>query len=156
MLNCPCGSELGYESCCGIYIDGTRAAPTPETLMRSRYTAYSLANIAYIKKTMRGKPFVGFDEHEAKRWALKVRWIGLRIISATEERNDLGHVEFIARFIEGDKLKSIHESSEFHGERGVWFYVDGVLQPTTFQPLQRNAPCPCGSLKKYKNCHALL
>lgn len=47
--DCPCGSQIEYKSCCGVYHQGARVAPTPEALMRSRYTAYSLGNIAMGK-----------------------------------------------------------------------------------------------------------
>ena len=40
MSNCPCGSGLAYEACCGPIIAGAPAA-TAEALMRSRYSAYA-------------------------------------------------------------------------------------------------------------------
>lgn len=81
MNDCPCGSKISYSSCCGLYHSAKAIAPTPEALMRSRYTAYTQANFDYIKATMRGK----------------------------------------------------------------------LLKNTT--PIARNAPCPCGSPRKFKNCH---
>ena len=66
---CSCGSNSTYLQCCGQFIDGLSLPITPEALMRSRYTAYTLADIAYIKKTMRGKATIGFDETEAGHWA---------------------------------------------------------------------------------------
>ncbi len=50
MKPCPCGSKVDYLGCCGQYIDYSTHPKTPEALMRSRFTAYSLADIAYIKK----------------------------------------------------------------------------------------------------------
>lgn len=122
--------------------------------MRSRYTAYSLANIPYIKKTMRGKPLNGFDENEAMRWAKTVLWMGLQIVSTSLKQEDVGYVEFIAHFVDNKQIKSIHETSEFRREDGAWFYVDGVQQPTKKIAVTRNMSCPCGSQKKFKNCHA--
>ncbi len=153
MSVCPCGSQRKYNSCCGVYLDGKKIPASPEALMRSRYAAYSLANIEYIKKTMRGKPLIGFDEAEAIRWAKSAVWLGLRIVQTSLKQDDIGYVEFIAQFMEGDKIKSIHETSEFHREDEAWFYVDGVQQPTTNVTVSRNMPCPCGSQKKFKNCH---
>jgi len=153
MTSCPCGSQCNYASCCGKYLEGNRVPVTPEELMRSRYTAYSLANIPYVKKTMRGKPLAGFNEKEAEHWAKNVVWIGLRVVNTSLEE-DVGYVEFIAQFMESHYLRSIHENSVFHKHEGAWFYVDGVQQPTKKVVISRNMSCPCGSQKKFKNCHA--
>ena len=69
MSLCPCGSQHLYDSCCGLYLDKKQKPQTPEQLMRSRYTAYSVANIDYIKNTMQGNPLIGFNEQEAEKWA---------------------------------------------------------------------------------------
>lgn len=106
---------------------------------------------------MRGKPLINFDEAEAKKWAKRVLWIGLDIIQTSSDSAVSGVVEFVARYIEGGWLKSIHEISEFICEQAVWYYVDGICPkvPTSIQKqkIMRNAPCPCNSQKKYKNCH---
>jgi SEC-C motif-containing protein len=47
---CPCQSEKSYKDCCKPFVDEQALPQTPEQLMRSRYTAYSQAHIAYIKK----------------------------------------------------------------------------------------------------------
>ena len=39
---CPCGSGNALAECCGKYISGVAHAPTAETLMRSRYTAFAV------------------------------------------------------------------------------------------------------------------
>ena len=44
---CPCGSGLTFAKCCGPLIKGTAAAPTAESLMRSRYSAYVKAEVDY-------------------------------------------------------------------------------------------------------------
>ena len=125
MSVCPCGSALGYLACCGQYIESKKFPETPEQLMRSRYSAYTLACIPYIKKTMRGKALLGFQAKEARGWAKRVVWLGLRVQNAYFEHPDKGFVEFIARFREGVEEKSIHEISEFQRVKGGWFYVDG-------------------------------
>ncbi|ETO93384.1 hypothetical protein LOR_60c14050 [Legionella oakridgensis RV-2-2007] len=125
--------------------------------MRSRYTAYSLANIDYIKKTMHGKPLHGFNETEARAWAKQVIWLGLKVMHARNETPELGYVEFIAHFIDGNTVKSLHEISEFHCQQGQWYYVDGHYpinsKAQKSQKIGRNSVCPCGSEKKFKNCH---
>jgi SEC-C motif-containing protein len=126
MKLCPCGSALQYSYCCGVYIEGGMPAGSPEALMRSRYSAYTMAKIAYIKKTMRGKALSGFNPGEAKRWARRVEWVGLRVVKVIPETEDQALVEFIARFRDGGVLQSIHEMSEFERVEGVWYYVDGI------------------------------
>ncbi|KTD18423.1 YchJ family protein [Legionella jordanis] len=154
---CPCGSKKNYDDCCGLYLTGKANAKTPEVLMRSRYTAYTRANIDYIKQTMRGSALQGFHEIEAATWARRVQWLDLKVIRSYLDPLDSnkGWVEFKARFKEGDQLESIHELSEFECQEGLWFYTSGQpggknlpRQPKT----PRNAPCPCGSQKKFKNC----
>lgn len=157
MSQCPCGSNLNYSDCCGLYITAQAIPQTPEALMRSRYTAYSMANIAYIKKTMIGKPLVGFNEEKAEIWAKEIHWIGLKIVqSYIDDSNEhSGFVEFIATYLDEQTLKTLHEISQFELINGHWFYMDGQ-QPKSSQPnrkISRNAPCPCGSKKKLKNCH---
>lgn len=158
MTLCPCGSKIDYAACCGLYIESGRAAPSPEALMRSRYTAYTRANIEYIKNTMKGSALLHFQEIQAKNWAERVKWLGLKVIKTINDKDNQGHVEFIATFLEGGKVESIHELSEFLLEEGRWFYVDGqhqVAAPASqSRKIGRNDICPCGSQKKFKHCHA--
>ena len=45
---CPCGSGRAFGACCGPALSGERPAPTAEALMRSRYTAFTLRDTAYL------------------------------------------------------------------------------------------------------------
>lgn len=143
---CACGSGLSYVDCCGRYIDGSLVAPSPEALMRSRYTAYTQAHITYISQTMQGPAARGFDADSAKQWAAHVRWLGLHVLKSNEY-GDKGAVEFIALFNDGEQ-RQIHENSLFQKISGCWYYVDALPLPKQ----ARNAPCPCGSGKKFKQC----
>ncbi|KTD04281.1 YchJ family protein [Fluoribacter gormanii] len=158
MSLCPCGSQNKYELCCGLFLEKKQQPETPEQLMRSRYTAYSMGNIDYIKNTMKGKALMGFNELEAEQWAKSVTWISLDVLNSNTPAPDKGFVEFAARYFEDNRVKIIHELSEFHKEHDQWFYVSGVhkqgLEKTNKPKIARNAPCPCGSGKKFKNCHA--
>lgn len=129
MTVCPCGSQKIYSACCGLYIDNAVLPPTPEALMRSRYTAYSQANIDYIAQTMKGRAAQGFNISNALQWAQQVQWLRLEVIKVSPLTNSgkLGHVEFIAHFRLQGKAQRIHEVSEFHLENGRWYYVDGKL-----------------------------
>lgn len=158
MSPCPCHSNQDYEACCGQYISEQRLPETPEALMRSRYSAYALADINYIKQTMQGKPLMGFNESEVTIWAKSVHWIDLNIIKSSidMDNQNRGFVEFIATYIHKGILKKIHENSCFKRVGGRWLYVDGEHMNHTLPPtkISRNALCPCGSNKKFKNCHA--
>lgn len=123
---CPCGSAKLYYTCCGAYIGGLRVPETPEALMRSRYTAYTEANIAYIIQTMKSPAADGFDPSEAIAWAKSVKWLGLTVIKASQQATK-GYVEFIARFEDQGAAQTLHELSEFHLIDGTWFYVSGKL-----------------------------
>ena len=68
MSKCPCCSKLDYKACCGLYHNAYEMPKIPESLMRSRYSAYAMANIDYIKKTMQGKALETFNEQDAKTW----------------------------------------------------------------------------------------
>ena len=113
------------KKCCGLYLKGGALPATPEQLMRSRYTAYSLAKIGYIARTMRGKALSEFNVQDAKRWALRVKWKGLHVVNTFLESDNKGVVEFIAQFQEGETLQRIHEISVFERIEGQWFYMEG-------------------------------
>jgi SEC-C motif-containing protein len=153
MINCPCGSQIKFVICCEPYLMHKKIPDTPEALMRSRYTAYSLANIDYIQETMQGKAISEFNAVDAKRWARKVVWIQLSVLYAMVDGVGKGYVEFKATLVVGQILKVIHEKSEFVQEQGRWYYVDGVHFPSSYISISRNSACPCGSESKYKNCH---
>lgn len=151
MIQCPCGSQTDYIACCGLFLDKSQPAPNPEALMRSRYTAFTQARVDYLKKTMRGKPLENFDEANTALWAKQVKWINLKVIDSYLDEN-CGYVEFIASYLEQGKKSAIHELSKFQRFDGQWFYIEGK-KPIKKPKMSRNAPCPCGSQKKYKNCH---
>jgi len=121
--NCPCGSKKLFSHCCEPYLLGKLNAPTPETLMRSRYTAYSLARIDYIQKTMCKKAAKNYDPIAAAKWASSVTWLGLTVIEAPPPKNNIGTVVFFAQYFENNARQEIIEKSLFEKIEGVWFYV---------------------------------
>ncbi|MGA4815597.1 YchJ family metal-binding protein [Pseudomonas aeruginosa] len=50
--SCPCGSGDPLDDCCGRYHQG-HPAPTAEALMRSRYSAYALGLVDYLRDAPR-------------------------------------------------------------------------------------------------------
>lgn len=154
MTDCPCGSSASYQKCCGPFVEGKKNPDTPEQLMRSRYTAYSMAKVEYIGNTMYGRASKDFNAEAAEEWAKKVKWMKLQIINSDMD-GDKGTVEFVAHFSDNGRASVLHELSEFVKKDGKWFYIDGrVPQASTVmsQTTGRNDPCPCGSGKKFKKC----
>ena len=145
--NCLCGSQKQYSNCCDVFIQGKQSAPTPLALMRSRYTAYVKQDIAYLKKTVKEKAALHFNESEAAEWAKLTQWLGLEIIRADKE-----FVEFRASYLLHNKKHTIHELSEFRLIEGNWYYVNGKQAESADKKTGRNDACPCGSGQKYKKC----
>ncbi len=128
--HCPCGNTQPYENCCKPYIEGTQLPPTPEALMRSRYSAYTKANVGYIAKTMQGEVRDTFDEQDTLTWLKEVTWLGLKVLKTRQKSDNLGFVSFEARYLYQDKEQAICEKSEFHKISGKWIYVGGkALNP---------------------------
>jgi SEC-C motif-containing protein len=155
MQYCPCGTGKDYIDCCGIFISGQKSPPSPEALMRSRYTAYHEINLDYIVKTMKSPAADNFDVKAAGEWAKKINWTQLEIIKTTGD-SIRGFVEFCAHYYYENKKSILHEISEFHLENGEWYYVNGIqpekLKTEVTTKIGRNDLCPCGSHKKYKKC----
>lgn len=126
MALCPCCSKRPYSNCCARFIDAGQVPTAAEELMRSRYTAYSKANIDYIVRTMKGKAAENFVAEKAREWATQVNWLKLIVVSTkTEEKK--AFVEFRAYFSLQSRMQILHEHSEFHFENGQWYYVSGEI-----------------------------
>ncbi len=154
MTPCPCNKLHDYALCCGKYHENKCLASTPEVLMRSRYSAYVMGNISYIKKTMVGQSLENFDEIETRSWAQFIHWLKLEVIQSgyNNEDNHQGHVEFVAKYLEGNFVHSIHEISQFIRMKEIWYYTDGIQKAVLPLKILRNELCPCGSKIKFKNC----
>lgn len=128
-LTCPCNSHKKLSVCCQPLIAGRRLAATPEELMRSRYVAYTLGNIDYISKTMKGPALASFDYLAALAWAQQAKWLGLNVVTSSfhQQNPRIGYVEFKATYVVQAQIQVLHEKSEFHKEKQTWFYVDGQI-----------------------------
>lgn len=157
MSLCPCSSGKAFDACCEPIILN-QSAPSALTLMRSRYTAYTLVNAEYLHQTTHLKTRSEHNLNDITSWAEENSWNKLEIIS-TEHGNVNDHqgiVEFKAYFTDTKgKAQVHHERSTFLKEEGQWFYLDGKFDPKPVdltKKVSRNDPCPCGSGKKYKKC----
>lgn len=171
-MNCPCGSSKDYEQCCGPFLSGKALPETAEQLMRSRYTAYTRANIEYIKNTLAPESRGDFDPKASKEWAEQATWKGLEILSTEKgtSKDKTGVVEFIATYAMDGEGVDHHEVSQFRKDsKGQWYFVEGDSHTHKegedhhhHEPIApivrdapktgRNDPCPCGSGKKNKKC----
>lgn len=125
---CPCGSGLSYSACCEPIISGRNEAVTAQALMRSRYVAFTLANVDYLMRSHSAKTRPVKNRKNIEKWAKSVNWMGLTILETQtgEASDEIGTVEFKATYMENGKLQQIHEKSLFHRENGKWVYVSGV------------------------------
>lgn len=127
--NCPCGSKLSYADCCGAIIRGKRNAATSLELMKSRYSAYTKADINYLMLSHSSKTRPHQKERQGlKLWAKSVSWMQLNIVNTWDgkETDAEGYVEFKALYFEDGQIRQIHEKSFFQRENGKWVYVSGV------------------------------
>ena len=159
MAECPCGSGLEFDKCCGIYIKNGIPAPTAEKLMRARYTAYAMGEIDFIMETHEVEK--GDEENSRKAtedWSKGSVWQGLEILKTAKgmEGDTTGTVEFKAHFMVDRARHTHHELSRFEKKEGKWIFIDGqeINRPVKRDESKvgRNDPCPCGSGKKYKKC----
>ena len=120
-MDCPCGSGLELAGCCGRWHAGLQTAayaPTPEALMRSRYSAYVLGLIDYLMDTWHPSTAPGDLELQP------VKWLGLEVRHVAAN-GDAGVVEFVARCRVNGRAERMHETSRFVREGGRWYYIDG-------------------------------
>lgn len=101
---------------------------TAEALMRSRYSAYTLEYIPYLKETLWPKYQAGFDFAATAAWAAENHWTGLRILETEKGGgNDRdGHVTFEAKYLSAGQLQTHHEKSRFRKKSGRWYYVEAM------------------------------
>lgn len=92
--------------------------------MRSRYTAYTLGNDAYLLATWHHSSRPAALEQTADN---QPKWIGLTIRHHHQADADHAVVEFVARYRSGGRAHRLHETSRFVREQGLWFYVDGDM-----------------------------
>lgn len=124
---CKCGSGRDEKLCCDEIICGKRNATSCLELMRSRYVAFTRADMNYLIKSHYSKTCHIEDYKSSKQWALSVKWLGLSVINTQfgEAGDETGYVEFRALYLENGMMQQIHERSFFRRENGIWKYVSG-------------------------------
>ncbi|MFH9404633.1 YchJ family protein [Streptomyces sp. NPDC017638] len=115
---CPCGLPATYDACCGRFHTGRAAAPTAESLMRSRYSAFVTGDAGYLLRTWHPR-----TRPERLDPDPRMRWTGLEILDTAggSAFHTTGTVEFRASYRGG----ALRERSRFERVDGAWVYVDG-------------------------------
>jgi SEC-C motif domain protein len=141
--SCPCHSGVPYGDCCQPFHKGEREAPTPEALMRSRYSAYATGQVDYLMRTLH-------PDHEERKLPDDVirsmiqstcrtyRYTGLHIEEASSE-GDRGSVAFVAKVFEKGVDRSFREVSIFGRSDGGWRYLSGETMAVDAQATARKA-----------------
>ncbi|QAY64908.1 hypothetical protein ET495_13505 [Xylanimonas allomyrinae] len=121
---CPCLSGLPFGECCAPVLRGTRVAATAEALMRSRYSAFAVGDVAWLRASWHpGTRPATLDLDDDVAW----RRLDILAVHAGGPFDDAGEVEFAASWrnpVTGERGR-LHERSRFVRENGRWLYVDG-------------------------------
>ena len=147
-MKCFCGLDKNFEECCGAIISGEKSALTAEELMRSRYSAYAVADGNYLVKSATKENRYESDISLIEEFCKNVKWLKLDLLHVSQNEFD-GIVEFKAYYLENSEIVLLHERSDFIKNDGVWEYDKGNFINSK---IERNEPCPCGSGVKYKKC----
>ncbi|WP_346883771.1 YchJ family metal-binding protein [uncultured Algibacter sp.] len=123
-MNCYCGNPKPYSSCCQPIHKNRDKALTAEELMRSRYSAFVLADGEYLMQSHHYKTRNLKEKKAIVAWAKSVQWIKLEILDTSKgTKNDTeGTVTFNAYFYENGNVNVIHENSAFVKENNQWHY----------------------------------
>ena len=119
-MNCPCNPNKLYKDCCKKAHKDITTVNSAEQLMRSRYSAFVLANIKYLHKSHHSSTRLSKKEYkELEKWTKSVKWNNLEVVNSSENM-----IEFKASFIENGSFDLIHESSIFCKENNYWVYLN--------------------------------
>ncbi len=124
-MNCYCGNNKSYKKCCEVFHLNGGQTETAQQLMRSRYSAFVLANGEYLMSTHHKSTRPTSEKKAIVTWAKSVEWIKLDVQDTTKglEKDTKGTVTFSAYFYDNGSMDVIHEKSAFVKENNHWFYV---------------------------------
>ena len=123
---CPCCSGKSYQHCCEPLHQEKIFALSAEQLMRSRFSAFSLGLVDYLKMT--------WDKNTCpKDLAIDkaIKWTKLSINDCKKgsKKDQQGWVTFVAYYEANGTPGALHEKSYFIKDtNGHWRYVDGELK----------------------------
>lgn len=121
---CYCGSDLTFELCCEPFLNNKVIPDSAEKLMRSRYSAYVVANARYIIDTTHPKTRHFHSRKAILQWSKENTWEKLEIILS-----EVNRVVFKAYFKDSGEIRQIHyENSLFEKLGEKWYYVSGTFE----------------------------
>ncbi len=126
MAHCPCNIDKKYSDCCQKAHQNIDSVSSAEALMRSRYSAFVLANSKYLHKSHHSKTRPSKKDLRAiENWTKSVKWLKLEVLNSSKgtSKDAIGTVEFKAYFMENGIINNIHENSKFTLENNHWVYV---------------------------------
>ena len=128
---CPCESGKIYRECCLRYIGSKTPAPTPEALMRSRFSAYATGSAEYLyytahpdSQTRKTSPYPIYAL-ATQQYCRDAEYIHLIVLDAPAATSNEGFVTFIADYTYKGKAEQQAEISRFLKVGGRWLYIDG-------------------------------
>lgn len=122
---CPCNPNNLYKNCCQKAHNNIESVISAEELMRSRYSAFVLANGNYLMSTHHKSTRPNSEKKAIVKWAKSVEWIKLDVQDTTKglKNDNKGTVTFSAYFYDNGTMDVIHEKSAFVKENNHWFYL---------------------------------
>ena len=122
---CPCGLPGAYAHCCGRWhaafaASGRLQAPTPEALMRSRYTAFVLDHRAHLLATWHPDHRPAAIEPPEPG----LQWLGLQVQGSAQHPLEAGQaLPAWAQGLSGAPLSAIHsaEASQYQDSASELF-----------------------------------
>ncbi|MBI5493531.1 MAG: SEC-C domain-containing protein [Deltaproteobacteria bacterium] len=132
---CPCSSGRAYADCCRPYHRDGVEPPTPEALMRSRYSAFALKQVEHLVRTLHpdnadSRRPVDVLKRELKKNCNRFTYPALVVLDARDQ--DAARdawVRFRATVLDGSRDCSFTEESRFRRAHGGWRYLDGKVLP---------------------------
>ena len=128
---CPCGGAT-YGLCCRPLHRQEQAAATAEQLMRSRYSAFALAEIDHLMRTQLSEQPIRERRRALQATCRQLHWRGLEILAreAGGPEDLHGTVTFAAHYSAGGKQGVLRECSRFGREAGrpdgAWLYLEAL------------------------------
>lgn len=121
---CPCLRGEPFAACCEPYLRGDTEPPTAEALMRSRYTAFSVRDAEYLRRSWHPSTAPeDLDLDPAQRWYR----LDIHDAVAGGLFDATGVVEFSAYYKHPDGPGVLTERSRFVREEGRWLYLDSLV-----------------------------
>ncbi|GGG99627.1 preprotein translocase SecA [Pedobacter zeae] len=112
---------MAFQHCCQPYHLKAKTAPTAEALMRSRYSAFVVADADYLYETTHSSKRKNHSKKAYLNSAKNTKWLKLEIVFSTFDE-----VEFKAYYLNKKfQTEVLYEKSNFRLEDGKWYYVDG-------------------------------